>query len=137
MSEPSARFPKSARILKHSSFQTVYQTGRRHFSPLFTAFFVLSPSKEPAARIGITVGRVLGNAVTRNRIKRRTREAVRKHLAALNDAVKERAMQVEVVLNPKKVCAEVEFERLAAEVERAFIVVAKAKVRDPKQGEQA
>jgi ribonuclease P protein component len=133
MPEPSARFPKSARILKHSSFQTVYQTGRRHFSPLFTAFFVLSPSAVPGARIGITVGRVLGNAVTRNRIKRRTREAVRKHLAALNAAVADRGVEAEVVFNPKKVCAEVEFKRLLGEVERAFGVVAKAKIKESKR----
>lgn len=130
MPEPSARFPKSARILKHSSFQTVYQTGRRHFSPLFTAFFVLSPSSQPAARIGITVGRALGNAVTRNRIKRRTREAVRKHLAVLNAAVGARGFEAEVVLNPKKACADVEFGRLVGEVERAFAAVAKAKVKE-------
>jgi len=46
--EPSARFPKSARILKHASFQTVYQTGGRHFSPLLTAFYVLAPSETPS-----------------------------------------------------------------------------------------
>ena len=101
MPEPSARFPKSARILKHASFQSVYQTGGRHFSPLLTAFYVLTPSETPAARVGITVSRAIGKAVTRNRIKRRVREAVRVALPALNATLGERQLAAEVVFNPK------------------------------------
>jgi ribonuclease P protein component len=127
MSEPSARFPKSARILKHASFQTVYKTGARHFSPLLTAFYVLKPSEVPAAHIGITVGRVIGNAVVRNRIKRRVREAVRISLSQFSQALRNRGVEAEVVFNPKKVCAEVEFVKLKSEVERAFVTIAKAK----------
>jgi ribonuclease P protein component len=127
--EPSARFPKSARILKHASFQTVYQTGGRHFSPLLTAFYLLTPSDTPAARVGITVSRVIGKAVTRNRIKRRLREAVRVALPGLNATLGERKLAAEVVFNPKRVCAEVEFAKLEAEVARAFAAVGKAKVK--------
>jgi len=125
--EPSARFPKSARILKHASFQTVYQTGGRHFSPLLTAFYVLTPSEAPTARVGITVSRAIGKAVVRNRIKRRVREAVRVALPQLRSTLEERKLAAEVVFNPKKVCAEVEFAKLAAEVARAFTAVGKAK----------
>jgi ribonuclease P protein component len=127
--EPSARFPKSARILKHASFQTVYQTGGRHFSPLLTAFYVLTPSETPAARVGITVSRAIGKAVTRNRIKRRVREAVRVALPGLNTTLGERKLAAEVVFNPKRVCAEVEFAKLEAEVARALTAVGKAKVK--------
>lgn len=35
------------------------------------------PSKEGPARVGIVVGRKLGGAVTRNRVKRRIRAAIR------------------------------------------------------------
>jgi ribonuclease P protein component len=125
--EPSARFPKSARILKHASFQTVYQTGGRHFSPLLTAFYVLTPSEAPTARVGITVSRAIGKAVVRNRIKRRVREAVRMALPQLRSRLEERNLAAEIVFNPKKVCAEVEFAKLEAEVVRAFTAVGKAK----------
>ena len=127
MSEPSARFPKSARILKHARFQAVYKTGGRHFSPLLTAFYVLTPSEVPGVHIGITVGRVVGNAVVRNRIKRRVREAVRMSLVRFAQALRERGVEADVVFNPKKVCAEVDIAKLKGEVERAFVTIAKAK----------
>jgi ribonuclease P protein component len=127
--EPSARFPKSARILKHASFQTVYQAGGRHFSPLLTAFYILTPSETPVARVGITVSRAIGKAVTRNRIKRRVREAVRVALPALNTTLGERKLAAEVVFNPKRICAEVETAKLEAEIARAFTAVGKAKVK--------
>ena len=127
MPEPSARFPKSARLLKHASFQTVYQTGARHFSPLLTAFYLLVTSETPYVRVGITVSRVMGTAVVRNRIRRRVREAVRTSLASFSASVQQRGLAAEVVFNPKKVCEEVEFSKLKTEVERAFVAIAKAK----------
>ena len=127
MPEPSARFPKSTRLLKHASFQTVYQTGARHFSPLLTAFYLLAPSEAPKVRVGITVSRVIGIAVVRNRIRRRVREAVRTSLAPLSSMVAERGLAADVVFNPKRICLDVEYAKLKLEVERAFAAIAKAK----------
>ena len=72
-------FPKSKHLLKHSDFQRVYQKGRRQFTGNVTVFYLKREGPEAAAgpRIGFTVGKVLGGAVERNRIKRRLREAVR------------------------------------------------------------
>ena len=77
-----AKFPKSAHLLKHADFQRVYQNGKRHFSGNLTAFYLRRNSDDGASpvRVGFTVGKVLGGAVERNRIRRRTREAVRFHL---------------------------------------------------------
>jgi hypothetical protein len=55
------------------------------------------------------------------------REAVRVALPQLRSTLEERKLAAEVVFNPKKVCAEVEFAKLAAEVARAFTAVGKAK----------
>jgi len=112
-------FPKSARLLKHADFERVYQQGRRHFSPSMTVFF-LEREMAGGPRIGLTVGKVLGGAVTRNRIKRRMREAIRRHLLPLT-------ANVDVVINPKKSASALETAKLEAEIERAFAAVQQGK----------
>ena len=111
-----AGFPREARLLKHSDFERVYQQGRRHFSSHMTVFYMRQA--EGRARVGFTVGRVLGGAVQRNRIKRRLREAVRLRRSVLKGAV-------DVVINPKKSVLTVEFPVVVEEVSRAFEVIAK------------
>jgi ribonuclease P protein component len=109
-------FPRAARLLKHSDFERVYKQGRRHFCSHMTVFFL--PQAEGGARVGFTVGRVLGGAVQRNRIKRRLREAVRLRRSTLQGAV-------DVVINPKKSVRTLEFALVLEEVGRAFAVIAK------------
>jgi ribonuclease P protein component len=103
-------------LLKHSDFDRVYKQGRRHFSPHMTVFYLRQAEGE--ARIGFTVGRLLGGAVERNRIRRRLREAVRLRRAALKDAV-------DVVINPKKSVLTADFPVVLEEVSRAFDVIVK------------
>ncbi len=110
------RFPRAARLLKHADFERVYKQGRRHFSSHMTVFYLRQA--EGSARVGFTVGRVLGGAVQRNRIKRRLREAVRRRRSMLQ-------APVDVVINPKKSVLTVEFPVVVEEVSRAFDVIAK------------
>ncbi|HKM86008.1 MAG TPA: ribonuclease P protein component [Terriglobales bacterium] len=121
-------FSRSGRLLKHSDFDRVYKQGRRHFSSHMTVFYLrhaggASPeaaSPQGSSRIGFTVGRVLGGAVERNRIKRRLREAVRQRRSALQGAG-----AVDVVINPKKSVLTMEFSALLEEVGRALDMIAK------------
>ncbi len=69
-------------------------------------------------RVGFTVGRVLGDAVDRNRMKRRLRESVRLTRSLSAPAA------VDVVINPKKSLRTVEFSVLLGEVSKAFEVIA-------------
>jgi len=118
-----AGFPRAGRLLKHSDFERVYKQGRRHFSSHMTVFYLRqeeAPSPEQSARVGFTVGKVLGGAVERNRIKRRLREAVR-----LRRAVLKSAGAVDVVINPKKSVLTLEFSVVLEEVGRALDVIAK------------
>lgn len=110
-----ASFPRTARLLKHADFERVYKQGRRHFSSHMTVFYLRQA--EGNARTGFTVGRVLGGAVQRNRIKRRMRDAVRQRRSILQGPV-------DVVINPKKTVLKVEFPILLEEVTRAFEVIA-------------
>lgn len=112
------RFPRSIRLLRHADFERVYKQGQRHFAPHMTVFY-LRRSQGEGLRVGFTVGRVLGGAVDRNKMKRRLREAVRlRRPADLGP--------VDVVINPKKSLLTAEFPKLLEEVGRAFEVVQKA-----------
>ena len=107
-----AGFPRTARLLRHADFERVYKQGRRHFAAHMTVFY-LRGAEGQGLRVGFTVGRVLGGAVERNRMKRRLREAVRQHRQSVRAAA-------DVVINPKKSLLWAEFAELLQEVERAF-----------------
>jgi len=109
------RFPRSARLLKHSDFDRVYKQGRRHFLPHITVFYLRR--EEGGARVGFTVGRVLGGATARNRIKRRLREAVRLEQVRVQGPA-------DIVINPKKSVLTMEFPLLQEEISRAFELIA-------------
>jgi len=110
--------PREHRLRKHAEFELVYKSGRRQFSSSFTAFYLLRPgTQSEGPRVGITVGRQMGGAVQRNRIKRRVRAAVRQNLRRVASAV-------DVVINPKKAVFGMDFEALSTEIARAFDAIA-------------
>jgi ribonuclease P protein component len=106
------------RLHRHADYQRVYKTTRKQHASLFTWFAVArAPGLDRelrGPRVGLTAGRVLGNAVERNRIKRRMRAAVRENLASL-------VADVDVILHPKRSVLEAEFSALAAELRRIFL----------------
>jgi len=121
-----AKFPRRLRLLRHADFERVYKLGKRHFSASLTVFYLPRQEAESAKvaparglRIGFTVGRALGGAVQRNRMKRRLREAVR-----LSPPPAE--AHVDVVVNPKKSLLTADFAAVLNEVRRAFVVISKA-----------
>jgi ribonuclease P protein component len=113
---PPQCFPRAVRLLKHSDFERVYKQGKRHFSPHFAVYY-LRRENGAGARIGFTVGKVLGGAVQRNRMKRRLRETVRRQISLLG------GVAADVVIHPKKTVLTMEFKTLLEEVGRAFEVV--------------
>src|SRR5262249_1892573 len=92
-----------------------YKQGRRHFADHMTVFYLRREGepRETGLRIGLTVGKVLGGAVERNRMKRRLREAVR--LSGSGQGI-----QADVVINPKRSLLTADFEVLQGEVGAAF-----------------
>lgn len=111
------RFPPSLRLRKRAEFDRVYQGGERHSSANMTVIFIASTGRG-GARIGFTAGKVLGGAVVRNRIRRRLREAVRRHLPELR-------APADIVFHPRKSALRAEFSQLEAEVTRAFATISK------------
>lgn len=74
------RLTKSMRLRRRAEFVHVQSTGRRVHGRHFVA--LVAPSEAPdreRGRVGLTVTKRVGNAVTRNRIKRCAREWLRQH----------------------------------------------------------
>ncbi|HEX4321910.1 MAG TPA: ribonuclease P protein component [Acidobacteriaceae bacterium] len=115
--------PRETRLRKHADYQRVYKATRKQFSPSMTWFLAPRVESDPepssaqesptSPRVGLTAGKVLGKAHERNRIKRRMREAVRKHILALPDGV-------DLILHPKRSVMTMDFGKLEAEVLRIF-----------------
>ncbi|HET9363518.1 MAG TPA: ribonuclease P protein component [Candidatus Angelobacter sp.] len=115
----AAGFPKHARLLKHSDFQRVYEEARKSFSGNVTALYrVRTESDGFGPRVGFAVGKALGGAVVRNRIKRRMRAAVSKHLGTVN-------CPVDIVLHPRKSVLQLDFAKLNGEIQQLFAAVQK------------
>ena len=83
--EPGHRFPKSRRLTRNAEFQRVRREGKSLRGELLTIAFLNDamcgpPGGSPShARAGFITSKRVGNAVVRNRTRRRLREIFRKH----------------------------------------------------------
>ncbi len=128
-----------ARLRKHSEFERAYAVARKRQSASMSWFLAPQgalnrsndPSPVPSAgskhgspqtglrlrggkpgpRVGLTAGKVLGRAHDRNRIKRRMREALRRHVDLLPAGF-------DLILHPRRSVLTLEFAKLEAEVVR-------------------
>ena len=81
------RFGRGNRLRRRAEFLAVQSSGARYQTPHFVVYAARLPAQSGngEARLGITVSKRVGNAVARNRVKRRVRETFRlslKHLMA-------------------------------------------------------
>jgi ribonuclease P protein component len=120
----SQAFPKSARLLRRREFRRVYDEGARRSASLCTVFW--RANGLPQSRLGITAPARLGNAVLRNRLKRRVREVFRRHFATLPGGW-------DILVNPREPVAKVPFRALERELLRLF----PSQPPPAKHGEQA
>jgi ribonuclease P protein component len=121
-----------ARLRKHADYQRAYAAGRKRQSASMSWFLAPQPNEQkslaedPGAqqsplitateplsgpRVGLTAGKVLGKAHERNRIKRRMKEALRRHLDLLPPGC-------DLILHPRRTVLTMDFKKLEAEIVR-------------------
>jgi ribonuclease P protein component len=97
------------RLVRRGDFDAVYRAGKRRSSSHFTVFF--RANDLPQTRFGFSIKKALGNAVVRNRMRRRIRELVREHR-------REIPAGWDIVIHPKNSVARAESSILAADLLR-------------------
>jgi ribonuclease P protein component len=103
------------------------QAGRRFSTAAFTmqrSPLPLAEGREPPLRFGFTVTKKLGNAVIRNRIRRRLREAVRRAGPGLGH------QPMDLVLIARPAALSIGFATLVEEIARAVAALAAARSPD-------
>ncbi|HUB30337.1 MAG TPA: ribonuclease P protein component [Terracidiphilus sp.] len=105
---------RGARLRKHADYQRVYASSRKHQSVSMSWFLASQPAPASAPRVGLTAGKVLGKAYERNRIKRRLREILRRHIQLLPAGC-------DLVLHPRRSVLTLDFTKLDAEIVRILM----------------
>lgn|SRR5689334_24635094 len=107
----SQRFPKTARLRKRAEFLKLSRGDAKLHS---ASFVVLARSNNHSeSRLGVTVSSKVGNAVVRNRVKRRVREYFRRHRAELP-----KCADILIIARPS--AAGATSEQIAGELRRAL-----------------
>ena len=73
--ERGRRRARRQRLSRSAEFDRVYREGRSHASRHLVLYSFPREEAEDEARLGVSVGRKVGGAVERNRVKRLLREA--------------------------------------------------------------
>ena len=108
----SARFPKTARLLKRAQFNQVHASGTRSGCAYFSVIALRDESFD-CAKAGLTTPRRLGNAVVRNLLRRRMREAIRREIGLAQPGWA-------FVFHPRAAAADAPIEKIRAELARVF-----------------
>ncbi len=115
--EPNVRIPSQSiagsRLRKHADYQRAYAASRKKQSASMSWFLAPQTDKDAAPRVGLTAGKVLGKAHERNRIKRRMREALRRHVELL-------PLGCDLILHPRRSVLDLDFPKLEAEMVRVL-----------------
>ncbi|MRG87952.1 ribonuclease P protein component [Salinibacillus xinjiangensis] len=88
---------KAYRIKKNEEFQAVFKKGKSFANRQFVLYFYPKPN-QTHFRIGLSVGKRIGNAVVRNQVKRYLRQA----FLELEDCIKQDFDYVVIARNPAK-----------------------------------
>jgi ribonuclease P protein component len=120
---------KSSRLRKHADYLRAYAAGRKRQSATMS-WFLAPQSQDPghasqAGRVGLTVSKAIGKAHERNRMKRRMREALRRHVDLVPQGF-------DLIFHPRRGVLSMEFTQLEAEIVRILEIARNDAVRSAK-----
>ena len=101
-----------ASLRRTAEFARLRQRGRRYSAGALTVYRAEAFQSDRWAVVGITVGKPVGNAVVRNRVRRRV-------AAILHDLLTGRRLRLLVIARPPAAVAP--FSQLRNELERALV----------------
>ncbi len=107
---PQNRFQPEDRLRTRREFEQVYAASRKAWGKGLTVFVARGRARHH--RLGLTVGRRVGKAVLRNRVKRRLREVFRLHRRDLPGCY-------DIVVHGRAEVADMPFIELSASFTRA------------------
>lgn len=92
-------------LKKNSDFRRLYSRGKSAVTPFMVVYCRHNPTDHN--RVGYTVSTKLGNAVTRNRARRRLREIYRLNLPYMNKGY-------DIVVVARRKCVEAKYQKVDA-----------------------
>ncbi len=112
-------FPKANRLRLKTDFARVYKAGRPFQDRYFKIFVLANDQGTP--RLGLVVGKSLGKAAARNRIKRILRECFRTHKQLLGN--------LDLVIFPKPSALELSNKELYESFQKSLQALARSTSR--------
>lgn len=102
-------------ISKNHHFKYLYNKGKQSVSPFFALYIRPNRPNEPQNQnfLGLTVGVKLGNAVTRNKVRRRMREIYRLHESQLKTGF-------HIVIVARNRCATAQYQEMEQSLHKLF-----------------
>ena len=104
---------RSHRLTSSAGFTAAVRQGRRAGTRTLVLHLGAGPGADPGPRVGFVVSKAVGNAVTRNRVKRRLRHLARERLTSLPGSGV-------LVVRALPAAADASYDVLGADLDTAF-----------------
>jgi ribonuclease P protein component len=105
--------PADHRLTRPTSFRHAVKAGRRSGARTLMTHLALSDTPGGRSQVGFIVSKAVGNAVVRNRVKRRLRHAARSWLSLLPDGAL-------LVVRAQPAAASASYQELVADLDRCL-----------------
>lgn len=108
----NGRMKREHRLRKKEDFQSVFKSGKSVANRQFVVY-TLAKSDQSPTRFGLSISKKIGNAVTRNRIKRLVKEVIRLQMDQIQS-------HHDVVIIARKPAAEMTFHEIDKSIRHVF-----------------